>query len=81
MESPRLSFKGYRFTEALYRNKDTVKLVLVAVTGYSYLVGFDWMPFTQSVAAGFIALAGKLVMDAFDYYFSKVEVPDSVANS
>lgn len=81
MESPRLSFKGYRFAEALYRNKDLVKGLIVIIVGYSYMTGFDFPTFAAAVGAGVIALAGKLVLDAWDYFTSVVQVPDSVIKS
>lgn len=73
--SPRLSFKGYRITEALYRNKDLIKGLLVLITGYSYLSNFDLRQFLLAVAGSGIILIGKLVLDAFDFFFSEVELP------
>lgn len=72
--SPRLSWKGYSFKQALFRNKNEVKAVLAIIVGANYLTGFDWKTFGLSVAAGVIALVSKLVWDAFDYYFTEVEL-------
>lgn len=76
-KSARLSFKGYDLRVALYRNKDIVKLLAGAVSGYSAYIGatgFQWKAFLIGIAAGAATLAGKLVMDAIDFYFTEVEV-------
>ena len=77
VKSARLSFKGYKIQEALYRNKDTCKLVLGAITGYStYLgaTGFQWSAFGIAIGTAFATLAGKLLFDAMDFYFTEVEL-------
>lgn len=77
--SPRLSFQGYRISEALYRNKDILKLLLGVITGYSYFTGFEWMPFTIAVGGAIVLLVTKLAFDAFDYYFSEVDISTLLA--
>ena len=72
--SPRLSFKGYKFSQALYRNKDALKLVLVAVTGYSFVGGFDLKKFLVTIGVGIAGVIGKLLLDAFDYFFTEVQI-------
>lgn len=74
-KSPRLSFKGYKFKEALYRNKDSVKNIVAIIGTYgTYLIaaGFDWVAFLIAIGAGFVALAYKLLQDAVDFYFGVV---------
>lgn len=72
--SPRLSFKGYKFSMALYRNIDTVKGLVAIIAGYSYLTGFQWEQFVLALSASVIGLAGKLLADAVDYFFKEVEI-------
>lgn len=72
--SPRLSFKGYSFRQALYRNKDAVKAIVAIITGANFLVGFDWKTFGVTLATGVIALATKLVIDAVDFWFGEIEL-------
>jgi len=73
MISPRLSFKGYKLSEALYRNKDLVKGLVVAITGYSFIIGFDLTQFLVTIGVGLAGLIGKLLLDAVDYYFTEVD--------
>ena len=73
-KSPRLSFKGYKFTEALYRNKDIVKALIMLITGYSYLTSFDLTQFLLALSASAITLVGKLILDAFDFFFTEVDL-------
>jgi len=68
------SFKGYSFTEALARNKDSVKAIVAIITGANFFVGFDLRVFLLSLAAGGIALAMKLLQDAVDFYFGEIEL-------
>lgn len=79
MKSPRMSFKGYKFSEALYRNIDTVKALLTIVSGINFFVAFngsyDWHTLLVSLAATGGALAVKLLVDAINYYFAEVEYP------
>lgn len=78
MKSPRLSFKGYDIRTALFRNKDAVKLIGTAIVGYNAFiisgVGFNWQSFLISVGVAFASLAGKLLMDAIDYFFTEVDL-------
>jgi hypothetical protein len=71
--SPRRSWIGYSFTEALARNKDYIKSI-VAFFGTINIVTTDWKIFFLTLAGMVIALAGKLLQDAVDYYFSEVEL-------
>lgn len=72
--SPRRSFEGYDFKEALVRNKDSVKALVAIITGANFLVGFDWKIFGLSLAGATIALATKLIGDAVDFWFGEVEL-------
>lgn len=72
--SPRLSFKGYRFAEALYRNKDAIKGVIAILAGVNFLTGFDWKSLLISLGTAVVALGVKLMADAVDYYFSEVTI-------
>jgi hypothetical protein len=77
VNSPRLSFKGYSFGQALFRNKDTVKYIVTILTGFStYLgvTGFDWKTFGLAIGLGVATLLGKLLSDAVDFYFSTVDL-------
>lgn len=72
--SPRGNFKGYDLKVALLKNKDSVKAVLTIIVGASVIVGVDWKQFLMLLAGSIIALGSKIVWDAFDYWFSEVEV-------
>jgi large-conductance mechanosensitive channel len=72
--SPRLSFKGYNFGAALHRNKDLVKNLILVVTGYTYFTGFDFTQFSYAVVGSMVVLAGKLIQDLVDFYFTEVEL-------
>jgi hypothetical protein len=74
--SPRLSFKGYHFPTALYRNIDSVKAILAIIAGANFFSGFEYKTFLISLAAGGVALAVKLLADAVDYYFKEVETDE-----
>ena len=73
-KSPRLSFKGYKLSEALYRNKDSIKAIVAILGGVNVAVGFDWKTIGISFAGAVCALAVKLIADAVDYYFSEVDL-------
>jgi hypothetical protein len=71
------SFQGYNLNTALYRNKDAIKYIATIITGYSAystMTGFGWKSFLIAIGAGVGTLAGKLLMDAFDFYFTEVEI-------
>jgi len=72
MVSPRLSFDGYRFSMALYRNIDSIKGIMALIAAANFFSGFDWMGFLLSLGAGVVALLVKLLADAVDYYFKEV---------
>jgi hypothetical protein len=75
--SPRLSFKGYAFGVALYRNKDAIKNIVAVLGTYStYLgvTGFDWIAFLLALGGAVLVLGYKLLQDAVDYYFTEVEI-------
>jgi hypothetical protein len=74
VKSPRLSFKGYKLSEALYRNKDLVKALIVLITGYGYFTGFELSQFLIALSTGVLALTGKLLLDAADYFFTEVDL-------
>lgn len=74
VKSARLSFKGYRFSEALFRNKDTVKAIIALLAGVNTIIGFDWKTFGLTILMAFIGLGVKLLTDAVDFYFSEVEL-------
>jgi hypothetical protein len=77
--SPRMSFKGYKFSEALYRNIDSLKALLTVVGGINFALvfstGFDWQTLLVSLAATGGALGVKLLIDAIHYFFAEVEYP------
>ena len=72
--SPRLSWIGYKFSEALYRNKDSIKGIIAIIAGINIAIGFDWKTLLITIGASVFALAVKLIGDAVDYYFSEVEL-------
>lgn len=74
MKSARLSFKGYRFSEALYRNKDSVKAIVALLAGVNTFIGFDWKTFGTTIGVAVLGLGVKLLMDAVDFYFTEVEL-------
>ena len=74
VKSPRLSFKGYRFGEALYRNKDSIKGIIAILAGVNVLVGFDWKNLALSVGIAAIGLGVKLLADAVDFYFGEIDI-------
>jgi hypothetical protein len=73
-KSPRLSFKGYRFSEALYRNKDAIKAIVAILGGISFATQMDWKIISISLATASTALVVKLLADAVDFYFTEVDV-------
>lgn len=72
-KSPRLSFKGYKFSEALYRNKDSVKIITAILSAVN-LATLDWTVLVSSLGLAVVSLGIKLVIDAIDYYFTEVEL-------
>lgn len=75
--SPRLSFKGYTFGEALYRNKTEIKGIIAVLGTYStYLgvTGFDLQSFLIAVGAAVLTLGFKLATDAVDFFFKEVKI-------
>jgi hypothetical protein len=73
--SPRLSFKGYSIREALFRNKEYIKAILVVISGFNFYTGFDWKKALFSILAGIATLGVKMIIDAIDFYFTEIEVP------
>jgi hypothetical protein len=75
--SPRLSFKGYRIGQALYRNKDFIKSI-IAILGTVNIAmgvsGIDWAVIAWSLGGAVLTLCIKLLSDAVDYYFSEVQL-------
>ena len=74
MRSARLTFSGYNFKEALFRNKDSIKAIIAILMGINVAVGVDWKIVLISLGAGVASLAVKLIADAVDFYFSDVEL-------
>jgi len=74
VKSARLSFKGYRFGEALYRNKDSIKGIIAILAGINTLLGFNWKTLGMNLGIAFIGLSVKLLSDAVDFYFTEVEL-------
>lgn len=76
--SPRLSFKGYSFKKALYRNINEIKTIVTLLgtwtTYVSTTTGFDWKAFVAAVGIATSALVIKLFSDAVDFYFKDVEI-------
>jgi hypothetical protein len=70
-----MSFKGYRLSTALYRNKDAIKGIVALLGGVQFALGFDWKALLLTLAGGVATLAVKLLMDATDYFFTEVELP------
>lgn len=73
-ESPRLSFTGYSFGKALYRNKDAVKGVVAVLGTVNIANGFDGKMLVLSLGGAVLFLALKLIQDAVDFYFSDVKL-------
>lgn len=72
VKSPRLSFKGYKFSEAIYRNKDSVKVILSLLATINGVTR-DWNVFFITVGISVATLIVKLAVDAFDYFVTEVE--------
>ncbi len=77
-KSPRLSFKGYKFSEALFRNKDSIKAIVSLLGGINFIAafssGFDWITLLITLGAGVVGLGVKLLSDAVDFYFGEVDL-------
>lgn len=71
-KTKKYSMEGYDFSEALYRNKDSVKGIVAILVGLNFMIHIDWKTTTLSIAAGICTLAAKLLADAVDYYFKEV---------
>lgn len=67
MVSEKYTMKGYSFKEWARLNKDNFKAVVVFLTGYSYLIGFDWKTFAVAGAA----VLSKFVLDGIDYWLKE----------
>jgi hypothetical protein len=74
MNSPRLSFKGYKLSEALYRNKDSIKAVVAVLGGVNIVIGLDWKTLLLTFTATLGTLIVKLIVDAIDFYFTEVNL-------
>jgi len=74
MKSPNLSWKGYKLSEALYRNKDSIKGIIAILAGINLAIGFDWKTLLISLGGAIAALFIKLLADAVDFYFTEVEL-------
>jgi len=72
--SPRMSFKGYSFTVALYRNKDALKAIFAIVAGVNVVTGFDWKIFGLTIAGAASTFVGKMLLDAFDFFFGETTI-------
>lgn len=72
-KSYRLSFKGYDVSEALYRNREYIKVVL-AVFGTVNIATMDWKVFLASLGIATGTLAFKLGIDALHFFFTEVEL-------
>jgi hypothetical protein len=78
-KSPQMTWKGYRFSEALYRNIDSIKAIIAIIGGLNFAsilsAGFDWKTLGISLGAALAALMVKLLADAVDFYFKEVDLP------
>ncbi len=77
MISYRYSFKGYDVLTALYNNKDLIKTIL-GIFGTINLLSVDWVVFFTTLGVSVGTLAIKLIIDALDYFFTEVEIPDEI---
>lgn len=67
MATEKYTFIGWDLKELLRHNKDNLKALVVFLSGYTYLVGFDWRVFL----IGLGAIAGKMVLDTIDYWLKE----------
>ena len=69
--SPRFSFVGYSAPTWLSKNKESLKLIVVAVAGIgSYFVTKIQPPELNAAIAGVVAAVIKFLVDALDYWLS-----------
>lgn len=73
--SPRKSFKGYSFKEALVRNKQWVKGIVLTISGIDFYTGFSWKKTLALLGAGIATLIIKMIIDAIDFWYSEIEIP------
>ena len=63
------SFKGYSFVTWLRRNKETLKNILMIISGISTYAITNYLPTWATLGlAGLVAALVKLGVDAIDYY-------------
>ncbi len=78
VKSARKSWKGYSFSEALYRNIDSIKGIVAIIGGLNFasvfVAGFDWKTLLLTVGTAVFGLVVKLVADAVDFYFKEVDL-------
>ena len=74
--SPKYSFKGYSFVEALARNLDAVKVLLAVIGAYTTYMDatgtFNWAAFGMAFGGATAYLAYKLLLDAMHFFFKDV---------
>jgi hypothetical protein len=68
MNSPAGSMEGWSFPVWFSKNKDSLKYIVMAVTGI--IAGTTW-GVTQG---GLVAAISRIIMDAIDFYSTKVEL-------
>lgn len=77
VKTSRYSFEGYNFGEALFRNKDSIKVIITILSGINFASAlggsYDWKTLAISLGAAVGMLGVKLLSDAIDYYFKEVK--------
>lgn len=69
------SFRGYKFSIWLKRNKETLKTLITACVGLGvFFIPTITDPGMSAAAAVISATITKLLVDAFDFWLSEVEV-------
>lgn len=72
--SQQYSFKGWKFSIWLERNKDNIKLLLVAVGGiavyYINSLPAPWNVLTSGIAT----VGGKLILDTLEFFMTTVKL-------
>ena len=67
------TFKGYNFSTWFVRNKDTLKMIIMAIVGITAYAANTFLPVWANVGlAGLITGLAKLGVDAVDFYATEV---------
>jgi hypothetical protein len=67
---------GWKLKTWAQKNKETIKLIIVASIGVATYVIANEIPVGwREALAGIVTLFGKLAADSFDFWISDVQIP------